>query len=133
MRLVHPEGWARGPGFSHAILTEGERLLYFSGVIGADTRSGRLVDAALVPQFRRALTNIREVLAAAGARPADVIMLRIYCTDGTGYRANLRDIGAAFREVFEGHYPAMTFLEVKGLFSEGALVEIDGVAAVAGA
>jgi enamine deaminase RidA (YjgF/YER057c/UK114 family) len=44
--------------------------------------------------------------------------------------SNLQGIGRAFREVFGGHFPAMTFLVVSGLFVPEALVEIDGVAAI---
>lgn len=119
-----------GSGYSHAVLTEGEKLLHFAGVMGTDMASGKLVDSDIVAQFRKALSNIAEVVGSAGGRPEDVVMLRIYCTDSAAYRSRLRDLGVAFRDVFGGYYPAMTYLEVKGLFDDAALVEIDGVAAV---
>jgi enamine deaminase RidA (YjgF/YER057c/UK114 family) len=129
MRLINPQSWIRGAGFSHAAATEGANLLFISGVIGADMSAGTL-EQGLVPQFRRALANVAELVAAAGGAPSDVAMLNIYCTDGDAYRASLKDLGAAFREVFAGHYPAMTFLEVNGLFLKEALLEIDGIAAL---
>jgi enamine deaminase RidA (YjgF/YER057c/UK114 family) len=58
------------------------------------------------------------------------MFLRIYVTDRQAYMSNLQGIGRAFREVFGGHFPAMTFLVVNGLFVPEALVEIDGVAAI---
>jgi enamine deaminase RidA (YjgF/YER057c/UK114 family) len=46
------------------------------------------------------------------------------------YRANLKAIGERYRAVFGLHYPAMTLVEVKRLYDEGILVEIEGVAVV---
>ena len=42
------------------------------------------------------------------------------------------NIGAVYRDYFGRHYPAMTFLEVKGLYDddEGCLMEIEAVAVV---
>lgn len=132
MRPVDPEGWLRGPGFSHAFATEGEQLLYFSGVIGNDPTTGELVEGGMVPQFAQAVRNIADVTRAGRSGPANVIFLRIYVTDRDEYVRNLKDIGAAFREVFGRHYPAMTFLAVSGLFEPRSVVEIDGVAAIPG-
>ncbi len=131
MRTIHPKGWQRGAGYSHAIMTESnEHLLHFSGVVGSDMGSGQLADGGLVPQFRKALENIREVLAEGAASPADVAVMRIYCTDGPAYMSSLRELGTAFRDIFGSSYPAMTYVEISGLFTPGAVVEIDGVAAV---
>src|SRR5688572_24627530 len=100
MRNIHPKSWQRGAGYSHAILTEStESLLHFSGVVGSDMGSGALVEGGLVPQFRKALENIQEVLAEAGASPTDIAMMRIYCTDGPAYFSSLRELGAAFRDI----------------------------------
>jgi len=133
MRVIEPKGWLRGPGFSHAFTTEGEDLVYFSGVIGADPTTGEISGEGMVEQFAQAVRNVADVVAAAGGTPEQVTFLRIYVTDREAYTANLTAIGEAFREVFRSHYPAMTFLVVSGLFDPRSLVEIDGVAAIAGA
>lgn len=130
MRPVEPEGWLRGPGFTHAFATEGEELLYFSGVIGSDPRTGEMAEGGMVPQFARAVRNVAEVARAGGAGPEQVMFLRIYVTDRDAYMGNLKAIGEAFREVFGSHYPAMTFVVVSGLFDPRSVVEIDGVAAI---
>jgi enamine deaminase RidA (YjgF/YER057c/UK114 family) len=128
MRPITPEGWPRGYGFTHAFATEGEDVVLFSGVIGNDRTTGRTVDGGMVAQVAQAVRNVAEVVAAAGSEPSRVMFLRIYVTDRQAYIDNLRDIGRAFGEVFDGHFPAMTFLVVSGLFVADALVEIDGVA-----
>lgn len=130
MRAVEPEGWPRGFGFTHAFATEGEDVVLFSGVVGADRGTGQLVAGGMVEQIAQAFRNVATVVGAAAAGPSDVMFLRIYVTDRQAYMSNLQDIGRAFREAFGGHFPAMTFLVVSGLFVPEALVEIDGVATI---
>ena len=130
MRAVEPEGWPQGFGFTHAFATEGENVVLFSGVIGADPATGQLVAGTMVEQIAQAFRNVATVVGAAGAEPSQVMFLRLYVTDRQAYMSNLQGIGRAFREVFGGHFPAMTFLVVNGLFVPEALVEIDGVAAI---
>jgi enamine deaminase RidA (YjgF/YER057c/UK114 family) len=128
MRAIEPEGWLRGPGFSHAFATEGEDLVYISGVIGNDPKTGAMIEDGVVEQAARAFRNVVEVARAAGSEADRVAFLRVYVTDREAYMSNLREIGRAFREAFGGHYPAMTFLVVEGLFIPGSLIEVDGVA-----
>jgi enamine deaminase RidA (YjgF/YER057c/UK114 family) len=130
MRAVEPEGWPRGFGFTHAFATEGEDVVVFSGVTGADPATGQLAAGGMVEQIAQSFRNVATVVGAAGAEPSQVMFLRIYVTDRQAYMSNLKEIGRAFREVFGGHFPAMTFLVVSGLFMPDALVEIDGVATI---
>lgn len=130
MRVIEPQGWLRGPGFSHAFATEDEELLYISGVIGNDPKTGEITGEGMVEQFAQAVRNVAEVATAGGSSAKQVMFLRIYVTDRDAYMNNLREIGRTFREVFGDHYPAMTFLVVSGLFDPRSLVEIDGVAVV---
>ena len=130
MRPIEPAGWLRGPGFTHAFATEGEELIYFSGVIGNDPATGEIVAGGMVEQFGQAVQNIVTVAQAGGANPNQVMFLRIYVTDRDAYMNELPAIGKAFRDAFGKHYPAMTFLVVSGLFDPRSLVEIDGVAAI---
>jgi enamine deaminase RidA (YjgF/YER057c/UK114 family) len=130
MRAVEPEVWPRGFGFTHAFATEGEDVVLFSGVVGSDPATGQLVAGGMVEQISQTFRNVATVVGAAGAEPSQVMFLRIYVTDRQAYISNLKEIGRAFRDVFGGHFPAMTFLVVSGLFVPEALVEIDGVAAI---
>ena len=131
MRAIDPEGWLRGPGFTHAFATEGEDLIHFSGVIGNDPTTGEMIEGGMAEQFGQALRNVVAVAKAGGAEPDRIAFLRIYTTDREAYMNALPALGKAFRDSIGKHYPAMTFLVVSGLFDPRALVEIDGVAAVA--
>ena len=39
-------------------------------------------------------------------------------------------LGPIYRKYFGRHFPAMTLVGVAGLYNDGALIEIDGVAAL---
>jgi enamine deaminase RidA (YjgF/YER057c/UK114 family) len=53
-----------------------------------------------------------------------------YVTDRREYLDSARELGAAYREVFGRHYPAMSAVIVAGLVEERAKVEIEATAVV---
>lgn len=128
VKLFNPKTLAPAKGFSHAAVGTGRAVL-LAGQIGWDV-TGRIVSPDLVAQFAKALDNLLDAMRACGARPEDLAFLRIYTVDVPGYRARLKELGAAWRERFGKHYPAMVLAGVAGLFEPGSLVEIEGVAYV---
>ena len=122
---VHqPADRPRPRGYSEA--TSGGGVIAIAGQLAADevlASSGGFVE-----QFTSALARFREVLDAAGARPDDVLMLRVYVTNVDDYRAEAGELGPGFKEALGGHFPASTLLEVSGLVDERAVVEIEGLA-----
>ena len=124
--VIHPAGWARPSGFSHGVLATG-RVLAVAGQIGAEP-GGRLVPGDLVAQVDGALGNVAAVVAAAGGRADDVVAMTIYVLDRDAYLAARPALGQVWRRRFGRHYPALTLVEVRGLFDEGALVEIAALA-----
>jgi enamine deaminase RidA (YjgF/YER057c/UK114 family) len=81
-------------------------------------------------QFRQALKNILEVLAQAGGRPEHIVRLTWYVVDRDEYLAALKAVGAAYRELMGGHYPAMTVVQVPGLVEALARLEIEATAVI---
>lgn len=129
--FINPISLARPIGFTHGISTSGGRMLVLAGQPGLDS-DGRVASPGnIVAQCAQAYANLKTVIDAAGGQATDVVKLTIYVTDKAAYKANLRPIGAAYRNVFGKHYPAMTLVEVKSLFDDEALVEIDGFAVLA--
>jgi enamine deaminase RidA (YjgF/YER057c/UK114 family) len=125
VKPINPEGWPAPRGYANAMLAE-NGVLFVAGQIGWDAQGKLRPD--FVGQFRQALSNIRAVVEAAGGRVEQIARLTWFVTDLQQYRANGREIGAAYREVMGRHFPAMTVVEVKGLVEKEALVEIEASA-----
>ncbi len=127
---VNPDALAKPRGYSHAWEAQGGKTLYLAGQVAFD-RDGRVVGQGdLVAQFRQVCENLRAILVARGGRMTDIVKLTIYVLSKADYQAKRQAIGAVYREYFGRHFPAMTLVEVKGLYDEaqGCLIEIEGVA-----
>jgi enamine deaminase RidA (YjgF/YER057c/UK114 family) len=125
---LNPTSLVRPSGYTHGVLTEGGRAVWLAGQTGMDAEGRIEAPGDLVAQFTRALGNLRAVVEAAGGAMTDIVKLTLFVTDKAAYRANLKPLGAAYREAFGRYYPAMTLVEVKSLFDDQALIEIEGVA-----
>ena len=132
LEFIEPEGWERPRGYSNGVLAPaGARMLHVAGQIGWDADQA-LVGPGFVAQFRQALSNVFTVVQAAGGSAADICSLTIFVTDKQQYIDSLPGVGAAYREILGKHFPAMALVQVADLLEEGALVEIQAVAAVSG-
>lgn len=128
--ILNPPTLAKPSGYSNGILIEGGRMLFLAGQTGMDT-SGRIASPGdLVAQFKQALANLKAVLDEAGGTMTDIAKLTIFVTDKKLYRANLKLLGEVYGSFFGRYYPAMTLVEVKSLFDDEAMVEIEGFAVV---
>jgi enamine deaminase RidA (YjgF/YER057c/UK114 family) len=119
-----PEGWPRPKGYANGVMTRGSETIFVGGQIGWNADC--VFETREFPgQVRQALVNIREVLASAGAGPEHMARMTWYITDKQAYVNNLREIGAAYREVMGKHFPAMSVVQVTALVEDEALVEIE--------
>jgi enamine deaminase RidA (YjgF/YER057c/UK114 family) len=129
-RIISPPDLAKPRGYSYGVKVRGGDTLYIAGQVAFDAQGTVVGPGDIVRQFEQALENFRRVLEAGGAVPQDVVKLTIFTSDKAAYQANLKAIGERYRAVFGRHYPAMTLVEVKSLYDEGILVEIEGIAVV---
>jgi 2-iminobutanoate/2-iminopropanoate deaminase len=111
---------AIGP-YSQAICA-GE-LVFCSGQIPLDPRTGTLRGGSAGDQTRLVLENLRAVLAAAGCGLADVVKTTIFLAD----LATFGEVNAVYAEFFPAEPPARSTVEVRAL-PRGAAVEIDAIA-----
>ena len=126
---INPSELARPSGFSHAVSVTASRMVFLAGQVGMD-RDGTVVSGGVVAQFEQALANLLTALAAAGGQPADLASLTIYIVDLADYQAHGKQIGAVWRRLAGTEYPATAAVGVTRLWDPGALVELQGVAAV---
>ena len=127
-QILQPEGWAKPVGYSNGVAAEG-RLVFVAGQIGWNAR-GEFESDDFVGQFRQCLKNIVAVLAEAGAEAAHITSMTWYFVDKQEYLANLKAVGAAYREVIGRHYPTMTAMQVAALIEDRAKIEIQAMAVV---
>ena len=75
-----------------------------------------------------ALANVGAVIGARGGTLRDLAKVTFYVVDKREYRARAAEIGRVYREMMEGHWPATTLVEVRALWDDEALIEIDAIA-----
>jgi 2-iminobutanoate/2-iminopropanoate deaminase len=112
---------AIGP-YVHAIRSGG--LLFCSGQIPLDPRTGDMVGATPSDQAGRCLENLAAVCAAAGTSLGSAVRITIYTTDMSAF-ASINEVYGSF---FESSPPARVAIGVAAL-PRGAQVEMDAVVA----
>ena len=109
--------WQMSPGL------EAGGFLFLTGVTGV-ARDGTVPRAA-ADQIREAFSQATLILSRAGLDWGAVV-------DVTSFHVGLQDQSAAFRAVWAEHvrppYPAWTAVEVVGLMTPGAVVELKLIA-----
>jgi len=127
---VNPPTLPKPLGYSHAWEAQGGKTLYISGQVALDKDGALVSKGDLVAQFRQVCENLKTLVAARGGQMSDIVKLTIYVLSKADYKAGAREIGGVYREYFGRHYPAMTLVEVKGLYDDGCAIEIEGVAVI---
>jgi reactive intermediate/imine deaminase len=108
--------------YTDAVLAGG--LLFVSGCVPVDEHGQLVGSEDVVAQARQVFANIGKVLAAAGARFADIVKVTVYLLN-VDDRARINPVR---QDVFGRARPASTLIEVSRLAIPGALLEIDAVA-----
>ena len=98
-------------------------LVFCSGQIALDPKTGELVQGGIEAETARVLDNLAAVLAAAGASFGDVVRTTIYLTD----LAHFGVVNRLYGERIGAPPPARTTIQVSAL-PRGGLVEIDVIA-----
>jgi 2-iminobutanoate/2-iminopropanoate deaminase len=118
---------AIGP-YSQAVvvpIAADRRMVFCSGQIPIDPATGSMVGGDVGTQTRRVLDNIAAVLAASGARMADVVRTTVFLTDLNDFAT----MNAIYGERFPHQPPARSTVQVSKLPRE-AKIEIDAIAIV---
>src|SRR6476659_949018 len=116
--LISPELAPPAGPFSHAIEVGG--FLYFSGQVGQDPATGKVVEGGIVAETERIFRNLSAVLKAAGRSFDDVACARVFLTNMTDFSA----MNEIYAKHFSQPFPARTTIGVAAL-PLGACVEID--------
>jgi len=98
-------------------------VVYTAGQIAFDVETGMIVGEDVRTQTRKALENLRTVLAAAGSSMKQTLRVNVYLKNPEDFPA----MNEVYQEYFKDHKPART--TIPGVeWGKGVLVEIDAIA-----
>jgi len=121
---VKREAGPEGLSFSNSLQTRGEGTwVHVAGQFGTGP-TGEVVSGGLAVQARAALKNVLDAVARAGGTAEHVVKITAYFTSLEEYR----DYNDVRRDVFGSTLPTSTAVQVAGLISPDACIEIDAVA-----
>ena len=123
---IHPDGWAPALGYANGMLMQ-DGTLHIGGQIGWD-KDKKFVEGGFIAQMEQALSNIAEIVRAAGGDVSDIGRLTWFVKDKAEYLANQREVGQAYRRVFGKHFPAMSMVMINDFVEDEALIEIEATA-----
>ena len=111
---------AIGP-YSQAVKANG--LLFISGQIPANPKTGELAGRSPREQTEQCIANLENILKAAGCGIADVVKTSVFLTD----LSDFAEMNEVYAKHFVSEMPARVCVEVSRL-PRGAQVEIEAVA-----
>ena len=98
-------------------------LLFVSGQLPIDPATGAFAGDDITAQTRQSLTNVKNIVEAAGMTMDDVLRVGVFLKDMEHFAA----MNAVYGEFFTGDCPARAAVQVARL-PKDALVEIEAVA-----
>lgn len=123
MRVISTDA-APNPVAAYSQGAEAGGTVYTAGQLGLDPATGTFPDG-IEAQTLAALTNVRNIVEAAGLRISDIVKVTVFLTEMSQFDA----MNAVYKKFFDGHKPARTTVGVRELPRPAALVEIDAIAA----
>jgi len=127
-RFLNPSTISKPPGYTHVIEVTGPgRTIYIAGQLGLDA-NGKLVGTPgdFRAQAKQAFENLKNALAAVGARFENVVKLNNYLTDIAAHLPIYREVRDSY--VNTAHPPASTTVQVSTLALDGAVFEVEAIA-----
>lgn len=102
--------------------TEYNGLLFLTGQIGKDHKTGKLVEGGIQAETHQVLTNIKDVLEANGSDLENVLKCTVILSDIQDFSA----MNEVYRTFFHKNKPARTTFAAN--LVAGARIEIDVIA-----
>jgi len=122
-RVINPPN-ARPGGVLSSAVRVGD-IVFLSGALGTKPGGGGLAEGGIQGQTRQALENIKASAALAGNTMEDIAKCTVFLTNVADFQA----MNQVYREFFPANPPARTTVAVAGLVVEGAVIEIECIAA----
>lgn len=121
----NPPELAKPNGYSHVVIVNRGKLVLISGQTGLNGKGE--ISSDFAAQAKQVFVNLKIALAAAGARPADLVRLNYYVV-GLNHDKLLALRDARDGVIDKQHPPASTLAGVQSLFRPDVQIEIDAEA-----
>lgn len=102
-----------------------ENIIYSSGQLPVDPKTGELSKGDIQKETRLCLENVKAVLEAGHATIENIVKVTVFVTDMN----NFSSINEVYTEFFGDHKPARSLVEVKRL-PKDADIEIEAIAII---
>ena len=122
-QVINPPN-ARPGGVLSSAVRVGD-IVFLSGALGTKPGGGGLAEGGIQGQTRQALENIKTSATLAGVTMEDIAKCTVFLTSVADFQA----MNGVYREFFPTNPPARTTVAVAGLVLEGAVIEIECIAA----
>jgi 2-iminobutanoate/2-iminopropanoate deaminase len=117
---------AQARAYSQAVITEGGRIVWLAGQVGAADTSGNSLAGDFDGQVREVFGRLNQTLEEAGGSLADLVTMTVFITDAR-YGDRFTELR---KEIFGDNFPASALITVAGLARPEMLVEVQGIAVI---
>ncbi|MET8759459.1 RidA family protein [Lentzea sp. NPDC004782] len=125
-----PRGHSKPVGkYSPGLSVDGGRFVFVSGQVATDEQGNVVAPGDAAKQTEIVFERIEQVLAQAQATLADLVSVVIYVVD---VKRDFAAVSGVRNRVLSNPPPTSALVEVSSLVEDGCLVEISGIAVVAG-
>jgi enamine deaminase RidA (YjgF/YER057c/UK114 family) len=126
-KFINPQTMHQPTGYSHVVEVTAGRPVYVAGQVALDPTGALVGSGDIRAQARQVFQNLQAALQAVGAGFEQVVKLNYYLVDATQLPL-VREVRDEFIDVHQP--PASTAVEVRRLFREDLLIEVDAVAVI---
>jgi enamine deaminase RidA (YjgF/YER057c/UK114 family) len=117
---------AQARAYSQAVVTEGGRIVWLAGQVGAAGASGNSLAGDFDGQVREVFSRLGQTLEETGGALADIVTMTVFITDAR-YGDRFTQLR---REIFGDNFPASALITVAGLARPEMLVEVQATAVI---
>jgi 2-iminobutanoate/2-iminopropanoate deaminase len=98
-------------------------MVFISGQLGIDPKTGQLVDGGIEPQTQQAIENVKSILSVEALAMKNVVQVQVFLADIKDFAA----MNEIYAKYFTPPYPSRAAFQVAAL-PKGGLIEIMVVA-----
>ena len=107
----------------YSVAVSSGNMLFTSGQLPIDIKTGEITGDTAVAQAKYALDNLKTIIEKLGSDMESVVKVTIYLTDITCFT----EVNEVYAQYFKGSCPARSLVEVSNL-PKGAQIEIEAIA-----